>query len=336
MTLARWEALIEAHAAPVEHAAAAVAVAPKPNTQHPKPSVKRFLATIRGGQGLGNCLCMVPALKALATLGTVDLLMAPGYHALFERASWLDACVDDPAKLPRTPAEYDAVIPIGYFPGVQHMPDLTNIVPQARIDKYGEHESDANLKRVRALGYEGDAPDMALPRPSRSPLCGEGRYVVLGDCCRPGGEWERKRWPHFEQFADALAALGETVVFVGHAAESRPYMDRHVNLCGKTDVPALAAVLAHAALYVGNDNGPGHLAAAYGVDTLTLFGPTSVTKNRPGGIRADILVAPVDCVGCQARPKDWKQCTDWRCLRAITPQDVIDKLRAGGALRRQP
>ena len=55
---------------------------------------------------------------------------------------------------------------------------------------------------------------------------------------------------------------------------------------------ALAEALAGARLYVGNDSGPGHLAAAVGTPTISLFGPTDPRVWRPLGPRARVITAP--------------------------------------------
>ncbi len=57
-------------------------------------------------------------------------------------------------------------------------------------------------------------------------------------------------------------------------------------------LPEAASVLARAALFVGNDSGLMHLAAAAGAPTLGLFGPTPAAEYAPAGPRAAVAVAP--------------------------------------------
>lgn len=76
--------------------------------------------------------------------------------------------------------------------------------------------------------------------------------------------------------APVLAALGE----------------RAVDLVGRVSLPEAAAVLARAALFVGNDSGLMHLAAATGTPTLGLFGPSRVEEYAPAGRRAGFVAAP--------------------------------------------
>ena len=59
-----------------------------------------------------------------------------------------------------------------------------------------------------------------------------------------------------------------------------------IDLVGWLSVPEAAACLARAALFVGNDSGLMHLAAAAGAPTLGLFGPTDAAEYAPSGRRA--------------------------------------------------
>ncbi|MEC7225599.1 MAG: glycosyltransferase family 9 protein, partial [Candidatus Latescibacterota bacterium] len=59
------------------------------------------------------------------------------------------------------------------------------------------------------------------------------------------------------------------------------------------DLRMLASTLAQAQLFVGNDSGPGHIAAAVGTATLSLFGPTDPTLWAPRRETSRVLVAPM-------------------------------------------
>ena len=58
---------------------------------------------------------------------------------------------------------------------------------------------------------------------------------------------------------------------------------RVIDLVGKTDLLTAAAVLRRCALFIGNDTGLMHLAAAAGTPTLGLFGPSAVEQYAPWG-----------------------------------------------------
>lgn len=123
-----------------------------------------------------------------------------------------------------------------------------------------------------------------------------GRWLAVA----PGANWPGKRWSpaafaalvtrvasHF----DGLLVLGgpdDTAAAAALADVALPRLD----LTGRTALPLAAAVLARAAAFVGNDSGLGHLAAALGVPTLTVFGPGRPVRYRPWGPRARIVLAP--------------------------------------------
>jgi heptosyltransferase-2 len=101
-------------------------------------------------------------------------------------------------------------------------------------------------------------------------------YVVL--CPFAGGTFLKKpkTWPHFELLAHHLTQQKKQVVLCpgpGESEEARQQYPGCIVLDG-VHLGIYAALLKHAALMVANDTGPGHLAAAVGVRTLSVLGPT--------------------------------------------------------------
>lgn len=101
-------------------------------------------------------------------------------------------------------------------------------------------------------------------------------------CVHPGATWPAKRWlpERFAELAGQLISkLGAQVVFVAgnHETETGAAVSRQSGLNVKVlqDLPLrqLAAVLSCCTVFVGNDAGPMHIAAAVGTPTIGLFGP---------------------------------------------------------------
>ena len=124
--------------------------------------------------------------------------------------------------------------------------------------------------------------------------------IALG----PTANWAPKAWPadRFAALFRALAAgsLAGAVpaVLGGSGAAERAMaapllaaLPDAVDLVGRLTLPETAACLARASLYLGNDSGLMHLAAAAGAPTLGLFGPTPAEEYAPSGARADAAVA---------------------------------------------
>lgn len=125
----------------------------------------------------------------------------------------------------------------------------------------------------------------------------------------PGARWPNKEWTP-EGFAavavDLRRRCGLQPMIVGNdndlpAAKRLQVLagEEAVNLAGRTGLRQLAAVLSLAAVFVGNDSGPGHLAAAVGTPTVTLFGPTSESFGfAPRGKAVRTVSLPLECRPC--------------------------------------
>lgn len=130
--------------------------------------------------------------------------------------------------------------------------------------------------------------------------------VALG----PTANWPPKAWPgeHFAMLFRRLEASllpgARPAIFAGPGEQERAMaapllaaLPGAIDLCGRLTLPEAAACLTRAALYVGNDSGLMHLAAATGIPTLGLFGPTSAAEYAPAGRRAAAVTAPGPSMG---------------------------------------
>ena len=151
-----------------------------------------------------------------------------------------------------------------------------------------------------------------------------------------------RRWPtaHFVDLVVSLAS-GEparrVVVTAGPSegeaagrviAEVRARLGAaHANQvlsCGEFSLAELRALLDRAALYIGGDSGPLHVAATTGVPIVGLYGPTLPVRSAPW--RAGTWITEsVDAGELPCRPCDQRVCEpgDFRCLASITPALVF-------------
>lgn len=119
----------------------------------------------------------------------------------------------------------------------------------------------------------------------------------------PAANWIGKQWraERFAALASRLSAAngilpGARVAVLaasGERAQAAPVLesipaDRRIDLVGAAELPALAAALQKCALFVGNDSGLMHLAAAAGTPTLGLFGPSPEHRYAPWGPHAAV------------------------------------------------
>lgn len=121
-----------------------------------------------------------------------------------------------------------------------------------------------------------------------------GPVLAIG----PAANWRGKEWPseRFAALVGSLTAPGgplpQARVAVLAAANERAQCEpvlaavpasRRIDLVGRTDLLTASAVLRRAALFIGNDTGLMHIAAASGAPTLALFGPSLASHYAPWG-----------------------------------------------------
>ncbi|HHZ82486.1 MAG TPA: putative lipopolysaccharide heptosyltransferase III [Nitrospirales bacterium] len=123
-----------------------------------------------------------------------------------------------------------------------------------------------------------------------------------------GARWEAKSWlaERFAAVADTIQVSRSTrVVFAGSEQERARVKDiqaqmstTSVSIVGQTTVLQLAAVMKRCVLFLGNDNGPMHMAAAVGLPVVALFGPTNPKVWGPWGKGHRVFFKDVDCRAC--------------------------------------
>lgn len=307
---ARWpDAQLVAMARP-QHAALARALG----------GFDRILAAPRGS-GLSRAAAIGAAARALRSL-RVDtaVLFAPSFEAAL--TVWL----------------------AGVGRRIGHATDRRRLLltdPVALRD--GVHRTDACLDLARVLNA-GDPPS-AAPGLSLTPndrAFAAKLFAGMGwpEGCRPlfvnpasaktPRAWSAER---FRALVERLAAAGRRVVVHDQAPFDAPpgwAAARGVALARNATLPELAALLERSALYVGNDSGPAHLAAAAGIPTVTIHGPSSPARTAPRGGGADRHAAVWAAFGCSpCRERFFEECpapptADGRppCLAAVTVEEV--------------
>lgn len=105
-----------------------------------------------------------------------------------------------------------------------------------------------------------------------------------------GGRYAQNRWP-LENWRQLVEKLPMPLVFVGAAQEEGDAAQlKGISLVGKTTVLQFAALARRAAMFIGHDSGPMHIAAAMGTRAVALFGPTSdPVQWRPWGVGHVVL-----------------------------------------------
>ena len=168
-------------------------------------------------------------------------------------------------------------------------------------------------------------------------IASDSRIVALN----PGGNWDPKRWPtdRFSELADKLIEkYNVKIVITGSEKDKilasdieKRMKNTPLSICGKTTLREAASIFKRAGLVVSGDSGPMHIAVATGANVVTLFGPTSSEITGPYG-KGNYTVIKKE-IGCKTPCYDLK-CTDNKCMKAITPRDVLRVVEEKGYLKR--
>ncbi len=166
------------------------------------------------------------------------------------------------------------------------------------------------LEAARVLRVEDDPPAPSLAVSGETQLAadrllgpGEGPILAVA----PAANWVGKTWPA-EHFAVVAAELldpkgpmaggrllllgGEGDRFAAEAVRRVVPRGRTIDLVGRADPLTAYAALKRARLFIGNDSGVMHMAAAAGAPTLGLFGPSDDRLYGPWGDKAVALRGP--------------------------------------------
>lgn len=256
-----------------------------------------------------------------------DLLVFPGFPAFPEQPAHLNAVPHFLSEAQRQ--RFDLAIQMhgsgplsnpltvlfaaercaGFHVPGQYCPDPRSFLPWEER----EHEVLRNLRLLEHLGVRrqgeylefplADADYRALQR-SQINLPAPGTYV----CIHPGARLPSRRWlpQRFAEVADRLAAGGMKIVLTGAQDEAEvvravrgamrmPALD----LCGKTDLGALGALLAQARLVVTNDTGISHMAAAVATPSVVVSCGSDPARWAPLDMeRHSVISADVPCRPC--------------------------------------
>ncbi|MBM4286827.1 MAG: glycosyltransferase family 9 protein [Deltaproteobacteria bacterium] len=324
------------------------------------PQAARILVWHQGG--LGDVLLAGPALQSLAghypqaslTLvgGTERLSLLAAtlpVEAIWsaQSALWLDLFQDGGPVSPQLQAALSgfdlavvfaphqrphfwhrlrvAGIPHGFwlpsFPGAarKSVPE----VHREKMQRAGVHWAGAPF-RLRVTGPDRQQAHTIRPEP----VPGTGPLVALA----PGSGHRLKNWSldYYIKLAGWLEERHQAQVWwvVGPAEADllsqlrRLVTHREVRLLENLPLPLLAAALARFHLFVGNDSGVTHLAAAVAHPrVVALFGPSDRVIWGPPGKVSTIITSPQDCSPC-TRGREI-QCPDNICMSAITPEFVL-------------
>lgn len=141
-----------------------------------------------------------------------------------------------------------------------------------------------------------------------------------------GGARRTRHWSieNYIEVIHYLRALDMGICIVGDSEQVEDAVQMStgdpfvVDFSGKLELPELAALMKKSKIYIGNDSGPSHLAAAVGVPSVVLFGPGDLDRCCPQGT-GSVRIArfSVDCSPCYL-----EECSHHTCMRSLTVEAV--------------
>jgi heptosyltransferase-2 len=216
---------------------------------------------------------------------------------------------------------------------------LTKALPAPKPGEIPMHEQYYYLELLRRAGWLDSLPNesfikLHVPEENHRRAAefllsqgvkSDGLRIAIGAGASYGSA---KCWPpdRFAELANRLQAKAQAdVILFGTPAEasvasaiaagmSHPPTD----LTGKTSIHDLPALLSQCHLFIGNDSGAMHVAAAVGLPVVAVFGPTDPFGTAPVTPRCTVVQEKPYCSPCFLR-----RCpTDHRCMTRVTPEAV--------------
>ena len=189
---------------------------------------------------------------------------------------------------------------------------------------------------ANVTGWDVDPAATFVGRGAGVPAGLLGRQVLVPGS-KPG--WDSKRWPHMQRLAEMLdrpVVLCREADLEAYATLPflSPIRSAPAELVTGLDLAQAAAVLRGARAVVANDCGLAHVAAAAGVPTLVLFGPSSLDKNLHPRSNVTALCRDLPCRPCQGRDRGPGRLSGkgygcdlaFSCLAGIPAEDVARRL----------
>lgn len=190
---------------------------------------------------------------------------------------------------------------------IQNHPFLDNFLGQMAV--FRGHRRHDFLHSMAGLRYGGDQLPISTDSRARTHQGLEGkRYVTVHNGFDSdfivSGRRSTKCYPHFGKVVSLLKQEFPDLTFVqlGVAQTSQPLPECDLNLVGKTSLPEVADLLAHACFHLDNESGLVHLARCFETRSAVVFGPTS---SAYFGYPDNLAIEPLSCGNCWWLTRTW-------------------------------
>lgn len=157
-----------------------------------------------------------------------------------------------------------------------------------------------------------------------------------GGAKNPRGEMALRRWGE-EKYARLISLLfkegGFKLLLLGGKGDlgiveeitRKVPPDRVIQAAGKTTLRQLAALISYCHAFITHDCGALHIASAFDIPTVAIFGPTTPAQTGPLNKNSVILYRKTNCSPCYHDGK-FPHCSKKTCLARISPEEVKENL----------
>ena len=260
-------------------------------------------------RSLGDCVLTTPALQILKRARPdlrVAVMVEDRFRAIFERNPDIDAI--NPPSLQSLRAEkpdlclnlhggtrsawMTAASGARYRVGFGHFRHrfVYNLrIPRAQQIVNVERKVHTAEHLASAIFWLG-APRVEIPRAKL--VCAKSVKPEPIAVIHPVAATSQKTWPAagFVAVAEQLRAQGIEPVFIGAPADDlRPFGAYRIQA---GSLSALKSLLASASLFIGNDSGPAHMAAAFGLPVVAIFSDSDPDIWAPWRTQSEVLIRP--------------------------------------------
>jgi len=272
--------------------------------------------------GLGNAILTTPLIKALSSMGAtghtaheVHVVVDPKRKSSIEvfkscpgvKKIWkmndVEAIRKSHFDVLVMCCDYEPLVTRYAIPRVEWGYLRRKNLPRGKwFQSWPMHELEMAFTVARKFGYQGDIPTPHVPVNDEMKIDYSGPKLALGIGYYKGDKWSKnKHWSNekFGSLAKRMQMLGGLTFILGDKQDQKA--DGHkiqkiagrcaISLCGKLGLKGTFGALNACDIYVGNDTGLSHAAAALGMPALSVFKPwhSSFMKNRPYGPRGSYI-----------------------------------------------
>lgn len=282
---------------------------------------KRAFYCLGSAVGIGNVTETVPSIKALNALGyDVDVSVDPSQPVGQDFLKLLPGVRKVHRSIPRSLKGYDKLLSTHWGRNPFDLPvsafEKGGIADKERAERHWY------MAIPERLGFDGATPHATLNYSKKwhdIPLHSVA-FAVGG----VNKAWDVKRWEGFDKLIKYFAS----VILLGAKTDVLPdhkWPANVKNYIGKLSIADSLSMIKQCSMFIGNDGGLAHCAAALGIPTFVIFGPTSQVKNLPRGAYAIIRQPRLACQPCQFTDK-FLSCRTKKCMEGLSVESVFRQI----------